>query len=79
LAKFSSADGDCGTEDGDAGGVVDAGVDAPGELEGAELPVPLVPHAARNALNPTRVEPCRNRRRLTSWTVRGLRSFMFSS
>ena len=76
LAKFNSAEGDWGAVDGGADGALEAGADALAALDGADDPVPLVPHAARKALNPARVEPCRNRRRLTSGTIRGLCWFM---
>ena len=49
-----------------------AGCGRTAAVEGAALPVPLVPHAARKALNPAMVEPCRNRRRLRSGTGAGL-------
>jgi hypothetical protein len=65
---LSSAEGDCGGDEGLAGalalGTTEAGLDGEAATDG--LPVPFVPHATRNALNPARADPWRKRRRLRS-------------
>src|SRR4029079_18904516 len=69
FAKWRMSDGDCGALDvaGVAGAWLVAGWEALLPVDaGGWVPLPLVPQAARNALNPTSPVPWRKRRRVRS-------------